>query len=146
MECKILRIFLKYVSDHWSVFFQFAWQYRKSHIWENFCSWYVSQNVLSQSDNRIFLINHVLRISQWYNLIFSMSTQIHINWKLSKYFGVAMVKNGSGQCGPGTLRLTLSQKWMDGMNWFFECLCKFRKAIFISIIFGWIRSKMGVAV
>ena len=39
-----------------------------------------------------------------------------------------MVKNGCGQYGHETLKLTLSQKWADGINWFFACCYIFRKA------------------
>ena len=39
-----------------------------------------------------------------------------------------MVKNGHGQSGHRTLRLTVSQEWINGMNWYFACWCKFRKA------------------
>ena len=39
-----------------------------------------------------------------------------------------MVRNGCGQSGNGTLNLAVLQEWLDGMNWFFACWCKFRKA------------------
>ena len=39
-----------------------------------------------------------------------------------------MVRNGCGQSSHRTLKLTVSQKWIDGMNWLFACWCKFRKA------------------
>ena len=39
-----------------------------------------------------------------------------------------MARNGYGQSGHGTLKLAVSQEWIDGMNWFFACWCKFRKA------------------
>ena len=38
-----------------------------------------------------------------------------------------MVKNGCGQSCHRTLKLTVSQKWTDGINWFFVCWHKFRK-------------------
>ena len=38
-----------------------------------------------------------------------------------------MVKNGRGQSGHRTLKLTLSQKLTDGRNWYFACLCEFKK-------------------
>ena len=34
---------------------------------------------------------------------------------------MSMVKNECGQSGHGTLKLTVSEDWMDGMNWFFAC-------------------------
>ena len=44
------------------------------------------------------------------------------------YLWVGMVRNGHGLPGHGTLKLTVSQEWIDGMNWFFACWWKFRKA------------------
>ena len=34
-------------------------------------------------------------------------------------FWMGMFKNGCGQSGHRTLKLTVSQKWVDGINWFF---------------------------
>ena len=39
-----------------------------------------------------------------------------------------MARNGCGQSGHRTLKLAVSQEWIDGMNWFFACWCKFKKA------------------
>ena len=39
-----------------------------------------------------------------------------------------MIRDGCGQPGHRTLKLTVSQEWVDGMNWFFASWCKFRKA------------------
>ena len=52
-------------------------------------------------------------------------TNLHKSW--SKIFWVGMVKNGSGGSGYGTLNW-LSQERIDGINWFFACWYKFRKA------------------
>ena len=46
------------------------------------------------------------------------------NWL--SIFRVGMVKIECGQSGCRTLKLTVSQK--QGINWFFGCLYKFRKA------------------
>ena len=35
-----------------------------------------------------------------------------------KFFGWAFVKNGCGQSRHGTLKLTVSQKWADGIKLF----------------------------
>ena len=40
---------------------------------------------------------------------------------------MGIVKNGSGQFANGILKLTVSQEWTNGMNWFFACRCEFRK-------------------
>ena len=39
-----------------------------------------------------------------------------------------MVKNGGGKSGYMTLNLTISQEWVDSMNWSFACPNKFSKA------------------
>ena len=38
---------------------------------------------------------------------------------------VSLVKNGCGQCGDGTQKLTVSEEWTDGINWFFACSYRF---------------------
>ena len=81
-----------------------------------------------------FLINHISRTNQWNSLIFCML--IHNIW-----MGVA--RNGCGQCGHGTLKLAVSQEWIDGMNWFFAWWCKFRKVKSYINDFGWAWSKKG---
>ena len=42
-----------------------------------------------------------------------------------KILGVGVVKNGCGQSCDGTLKLTFSEEWTNGMNWFFACWCRF---------------------
>ena len=32
---------------------------------------------------------------------------------------MGMVQSGCGQSGDGTLKLTVSAEWIDGINWFF---------------------------
>ena len=70
----------------------------------------------------------ISRINRWYDLIFCMQTQIHTNWKvIGNFGGVMMVKNGCGQSGDRTLKLTVSEKWTDGINWFFAWWYRFTK-------------------
>ena len=47
------------------------------------------------------------------------------DWNL---LGWNIVKNGCGQSSDGTLKLSVSEEWTDGINWFFACWYKFRKA------------------
>ena len=42
-------------------------------------------------------------------------------------FWVGILINGRGKSGHRTLKLTVSQKWADGMDWFFACCYKFRQ-------------------
>ena len=39
-----------------------------------------------------------------------------------------MFRDGCGQPGHRTLKLTVSREWLDGMNKVFACWCQFRKA------------------
>ena len=64
-------------------------------------------------------IDSIWRMNKWNNLIFGMLMQIY--W-------MGMVKNGCGQSGHGTLKLTVSQNWTDEITWFFACYYKCRKA------------------
>ena len=38
-----------------------------------------------------------------------------------KFFGVGRDKNRCGQSSDGNLKLIVSEKWTDGINWFFAC-------------------------
>ena len=44
-----------------------------------------------------------------------------------KMFGVGMVRNGCGQSGDGALKVTVSEGWTDGKNWFFCMLIQINK-------------------
>ena len=68
----------------------------------------MGQNVLSQSDCRIVFNQPYLQ---------SKSVKSVKSW--SKNLGV--VRDGCGQPDHRALKLTLSQEWIDEMNWFFAC-------------------------
>ena len=59
--------------------------------------------------------------------LFCMLVQIRANKSCLKIFGVVMIKYGCGYPGDDILKLTLSQKWTDAINWFFVSWYKFRK-------------------
>ena len=52
-------------------------------------------------------------------------------------FGVGMVKNGYGQSGDGTLKLTVSEEWTDRINWFL-LVDKDSKKLKVDQIFFWV--------
>ena len=54
-----------------------------------------------------------------------MLVQIHASQKDVENLGVGVVKNGCGQSCDGTLKLTLSEEWTNGINWFLACSCRF---------------------
>ena len=45
-----------------------------------------------------------------------------------KLFWLGRIKNVHGHSGHRTRKLTVSQKWTDGINWFFACRYKFRNS------------------
>ena len=56
---------------------------------------------------------------------FHVGTNLYKLKSCLKIFGVGMVKNGCGQSGDGSLKLTVSEEWTDGINWFVLCWYKF---------------------
>ena len=40
---------------------------------------------------------------------------------------MSMLKNECDKSGYGSIKLTVYQEWIDGMNRFFECWCRFKK-------------------
>ena len=54
-----------------------------------------------------------------------MLVQIHASQKDVENLGVGVVKNGCGQSCDETLKLTLSEEWTNGINWFLACSCRF---------------------
>ena len=58
-------------------------------------------------------------VACWYNVTKFKS--------FSENCWLSMVKNGWGQSGLCTLKLTISQEWTDGINWFFTCRYKLMK-------------------
>ena len=61
-------------------------------------------------ESKIELANGInLFFAYWYNFM-----KIIV-----KVLGFGMVKNGFGQSCYGTLKLTVSEEWTDGINWFF---------------------------
>ena len=71
-------------------------------------------------------------------MVFAHVRHIHQNFGTRTWSHTAMdmYKNGRGQSGHKTLKLTLSQEWIDEMNWFFLCFCKFSKAKIYFNYFG----------
>ena len=51
--------------------------------------------------------------------------------------GMGIVRNGCGQSCDRILKLTVSEGWTDGVNWFFACQYRFTKIKSWSNIFGW---------
>ena len=75
-----------------------------------------------------FLIYHISRTNQrnaWFCRCWYKFTKIK-SW--SKFFWMGMARKGCGQSGHRILKLAVSQKWINWMNWFFAWWCKFRKA------------------
>ena len=59
----------------------------------------------------------VWRMNRWNEMFFLHDDAISQKLKAAQnFFGVGMVKNGSGQFGHGTLKFTVSEEWADRMN------------------------------
>ena len=54
---------------------------------------------------------------------------------IESFLGVGMAKNGCKQPGDGTLTLTLSEEWADGINWIFASWYRFTKGKNLSKFF-----------
>ena len=75
-----------------------------------------------------FFNQHISRTNQWNSPIFHVDTNLHklkVDWEI---FWMGVTRNGCGQFGHRTLKLAVSQKRIDEMNWLFAWWCKFRKA------------------
>ena len=91
------------------------------HTWEKSGSWNIGQNTLGQSYCKIFKLalspEHIdekaLFLACWYRLMEIKSCL--------KNIGVSLVKNGCGQSGLTTLKLAVSVKGTNGINWFLVC-------------------------
>ena len=70
----------------------------------------------------------IWRINRWSKLNFCMLIQIHKNSKMIKCF---MCRHGQKLVLPvwsWDSKMTISQKWTNGINWFFVCWYKLEKA------------------
>ena len=72
-------------------------------------------------------IDCMLKMNRWKNWFFWCWYRFSKNKSRSKISWMGMVEDGCGKCGHGTLKLTVCQKWADGINWFYACWYKFRK-------------------
>ena len=71
-----------------------------------------SANQIAGFFNQPYLQNKSMKyLACWYKFPWIKS------WSKIVYMGMA--RNGCGQSGHWTLKLAVSQEWIDGMNWFF---------------------------
>ena len=89
-------------------------------LWEKSCSWDIGQNPLSQSDCRISpeQIDETVVFNMLIWPIWSLDSKIELT---------NGIKNGCDQSCYWTLKLTVSEEWTDGINWFFACWYRFTK-------------------
>ena len=114
------------------------------------CSWDIGQNPLSQSDCRISpeQIDETVVFNMLIWPIWSLDSKIELTNGINLFFaywynfmkinlkvlGVGMVKNGCGQSCDGTLKLTVSEEWADGISWFLACWYRFTFIFWIVIV------------
>ena len=85
----------------------------------------ISHKFLWWQDSKI---DYIWRMKWWNKRFFACWCMITKIKSWSKFFGWAFAKNGCGQSGHGTLKLTVSRKWTDEIKWFFSWWYRFRKA------------------
>ena len=119
---------LIYVFSIWSLwrFVLIAVCLGKSQILKNFGFWDMVQNAAGQSDCRI--VNSTISPQQndekaWF---FAWSYKLNEIKSCFKNIGVGMVVNGCKHSGPRTLKLAVSHKEINRINWFLSCWYKFR--------------------
>ena len=93
----------------------------KSHTWENSGSWDIGQNALEQSDCSIFKLTVSLEQNDENARFFAYWCKFIENKSWLKNIGVGIVKNGCGHSGLRTLKLAVSQEWINGVSWFLVC-------------------------
>ena len=62
-----------------------------------------------------------------------------------EFFWLSRVKNGCGQSGLWTLKLTISKEWTNGINFFLQAGTNSGKLKVDLMIFGWAQTKMVIA-
>ena len=81
-------------------------------------------NLISGLLNWFYFKNELLELTDFFHAG-TISHKLKADQNLCVW---TFVKNGCGQSGHGTLKLTVSQKWKDGIKWFFSYWYKFREA------------------
>ena len=92
----------------------------KSHTSEKSGFWDMGQNALGQLVCRIFKSTISLKrnIKNWFFPYWYRIMEVE-SW--FKNIGVSVVKNVGGHFSLRMLKLTVSQKGINGINWFLEC-------------------------
>ena len=101
----------------------------------------MGQNILSQSDCRIFQSTvSPEQISEIPDFM-HVDTNLHKSW--SENFWMGMARNGCDQSDHRTLKLAVSQEWIDEITDFLHGGANSGRQKVISMIFGWVWSKLG---
>ena len=74
-----------------------------------------------------YLQNKLIKLIFWTNWFFACWCKLMKIKSLLKISWVGMVKSGCDHSCHMSLKLAVSQEWIDGVNWFFACWYKFRK-------------------
>ena len=102
--CSIMKIYIICCALH------------KSHIWKIFLSWDMGQIVFSQSDCRIFQLTispEQINEIAWFLHVDTNSHKLKVD---QKFLGWTWSEMGVTSLVHRTLKLTISQEWVDGMN------------------------------
>ena len=83
----------------------------KSYIWEKSGFSGIDQSALAQSNGRIFKSKQNDVIA-WFLRVDTNSWKLEVHWKIVVVLG----QTGCSHSGHGTLKLTVSPEWIDGIN------------------------------
>ena len=83
--------------------------------------WSIKKFALDQSDCSIFKLTISLNQNDERNWFFAYRCRFKKIKSWLKNIGVGLVKNGCGYSGLRTLKLAVSQEWINGANWFLVC-------------------------
>ena len=89
------------------------------------CLWDLHHSTVIPSDCRIFkssIASEQINETASFFACWDKFTKLK---DVENFFWLGMVKIWFGQSGLWTLKLTVSQKWTDVINWFFACWYKF---------------------
>ena len=72
-------------------------------------------------------IDYILRMNRWNYWFFACWYKFMLIKRWLNNFWVGMIKNGCSQSGDGSLKLIISEEWIDGISWLFVCWYRFTK-------------------
>ena len=109
-----------------------------SEIWAKM----LSDNQIAGFFNQPYLLNKSIKSPDFLHV----DTSSHKSKVDPKFFGWTWSKIGMVSLVTGLWNWLYPKEWVNGMNWYFTCWCKFGNAKKVISIFGWAWSEMCMAI